>query len=78
MSQKTMVFKSGNSLAVRLPKDFRLPVGEVEIERLGSDIILRCPRAGWPEDFRERFTPDTDLRDWETPARETESDDLTW
>lgn len=35
------VFQSGNSQAVRLPKEFRLDVDEVEIFRQGADIILR-------------------------------------
>jgi antitoxin VapB len=35
------VFKSGNSRAVRLPKEFQLPLGEVEICRRGDEIVLR-------------------------------------
>lgn len=35
------VFRSGNSQAVRLPKDFRLEVSEVEISREGDALILR-------------------------------------
>lgn len=35
------VFQSGNSQAVRLPKEFRLDVDEVEIFRQGNDIVLR-------------------------------------
>ena len=35
------VFRSGNSQAVRLPKDFRLDVSEVEISREGDALILR-------------------------------------
>ena len=34
------VFQSGNSQAVRLPKEFRLTVGEVEIFRRGEEIVL--------------------------------------
>jgi len=37
----TKVFKSGNSQAVRLPKDFQVQTDEVEIFRRGNDIILR-------------------------------------
>jgi antitoxin VapB len=58
---KARVFKSGNSQAVRLPKDFRLSTAEVEIFRRGDEIVLReKPRsmarafellAGLPEDF---------------------------
>ena len=35
------VFQSGNSQAVRLPKEFRLDVEQVEIFRQGDDIVLR-------------------------------------
>ena len=35
------VFQSGNSQAVRLPKQFRLKSKEVEILRRGNEIILR-------------------------------------
>ena len=35
------VFRSGNSQAVRLPKEFRLDAAEVEICRRGNEIVLR-------------------------------------
>jgi antitoxin VapB len=35
------VFQSGNSQAVRLPKQFRLKSKEVEIFRRGDEIVLR-------------------------------------
>lgn len=35
------VFKSGNSQAVRLPRDFQFDVREVEILRRGDEIVLR-------------------------------------
>ncbi len=35
------VFQSGNSQAVRLPKQFRLSSTEVEIFRRGDEIVLR-------------------------------------
>ena len=34
------VFRSGNSQAVRLPKQFRLKSKEVEIFRRGDEIVL--------------------------------------
>lgn len=55
------VFQSGNSQAVRLPKEFRLKGKEVEIFRRGKEIILREKEknlsrvfdliAGLPDDF---------------------------
>jgi antitoxin VapB len=35
------IFRSGNSQAVRLPKQFRLKGQEVEIFRRGDEIVLR-------------------------------------
>lgn len=37
----TRVFKSGNSQAVRLPKEFQLHTDQVEIYRRGNEIIIR-------------------------------------
>ena len=58
---KARVFKSGNSQAVRLPKEFRFAATEVEIFRRGDEVILREHRlrpadafgllASLPEDF---------------------------
>lgn len=39
------VFKSGNSQAIRLPKEFRLEVKEVELVRQGEDILIRRPKS---------------------------------
>ena len=58
------VFKSGNSQAIRLPKEFRLKVTQVELIRQGDDILIRQPRkltlvdaynalAGVADDFFE-------------------------
>lgn len=37
----TKVFKSGNSQAVRLPKEFQFDVDEVEIFKQGNHLIIR-------------------------------------
>ena len=37
----TKVFKSGNSQAVRLPKDFQLNGEEVEIFKRNDELIIR-------------------------------------
>jgi antitoxin VapB len=39
------VFKSGNSQAVRLPKQFRVKSKEMEISRRGDEIVLRERRG---------------------------------
>jgi len=58
------VFRSGNSQAVRLPKQFRFKSKEVEIFRRGDEIVLRERSgnmskafdllAGLPDDFEIR------------------------
>lgn len=35
------VFQSGNSQAVRLPKEFRFSSDQVEIFRRGNEVVLR-------------------------------------
>ena len=40
------VFRSGNSQAVRLPKEYRLQGPEVEIFRRGDEIVLREKAEG--------------------------------
>lgn len=35
------VFRSGNSQAVRLPKEFRFGAAQVEIFRRGDEVVLR-------------------------------------
>ena len=45
------VFQSGNSQAVRLPKQFRLKSNEVQIFRRGRDIVLREKTAKLSELF---------------------------
>lgn len=45
------VFKSGNSQAVRLPKQFRLKSKEVEITRRGDEIVLRERRGSMARAF---------------------------
>ena len=70
------VFKSGNSQAVRLPKEFQFDVSEVEILRRGDEIVLRKkPQnlarvfellAGLSDDFMEngRDQPSVQEREW--------------
>jgi antitoxin VapB len=45
------VFKSGNSQALRLPKQFRLNGPEVEIFRRGEEIVLREKHRGMARAF---------------------------
>ncbi len=56
----TKVFKSGNSQAVRIPKEFHLEGEEVEIRRKGKSLILRPKKQSWAAliDSLEKFTDD--------------------
>jgi antitoxin VapB len=45
------VFKSGNSQAVRLPKQFRFQGEEVEIFRRGDEVVLREKGVGMARAF---------------------------
>ena len=45
------VFKSGNSQAVRLPKQFRVKSKEVEIYRRGDEIVLKEKPVGMGRAF---------------------------
>jgi antitoxin VapB len=45
------VFKSGNSQAVRLPKEFRFGSEEVEIFRHGDEVVLREKMKGMERAF---------------------------
>ena len=58
---RTKVFRSGNSQAVRIPREFQFETDEVEIERRGDEVVLRPPvrnlrgayeaLAALPDDF---------------------------
>jgi antitoxin VapB len=76
---KTRLFKSGNSLAVRIPKElhFDAPANAVEIERVGDSLVIRrvgAPltnvlkkfKAFSPDFMRERRGPnlERDRRGW--------------
>ncbi len=60
----TKIFKSGNSQAVRLPKEFQFDEKEVQIFRRGDEIVLKKkPRnlarvfellTGLSDDFMEK------------------------
>jgi len=63
------VFNSGNSQAVRLPKEFRFAAKEVEIFRRGTEVVLRESQSDlgrvaellgtMPEDFMAEGRRDT-------------------
>ena len=59
----TRVFKSGNSMAVRIPKElaFADNIQEVEIERIGNTLVVRPVEPQTLADVMDicaMFTPD--------------------
>jgi antitoxin VapB len=69
----TRVFRSGNSQAVRLPKEFRFKSKEVEIFRRGDEIVLREkePNMARAFDLLASLPEDLDLagRDKDLPQK---------
>ena len=55
------IFRSGNSQAVRLPKEFRLKSREVEIFRRGDEIVLREKRGAMVRAFELLATLPDDM-----------------
>ena len=47
----TRVFKSGNSQAVRIPKEFQFDVSELEIFKRGEELILRPKKENLADAF---------------------------
>lgn len=61
------VFKSGNSQAVRLPKEFSVTDTELLIQKIGNSIILTSKKDPW-EGFRNGLDMISD--DFMTDGRE--------
>lgn len=57
---RAKIFKSGNSQAVRLPKEFQIDAKEVAIFKQDGDLILRPVKKDWKDYFAHgsRFTQD--------------------
>lgn len=71
------VFRSGNSQAVRLPKEFRLKSKEVEIFRRGDEIVLRDKGKGLVRAFEILANlPDDFLSDGRKDGPPQKRDDL--
>ncbi len=69
--ERTKVFKNGGSLAVRLPKKYALPVGDVMIDqRDGMLVLIALDAKGWPDDLETWFS---DFADLEAPPRPADS-----
>ncbi len=58
--KKTRLFMSGNSQAVRIPREFQLEGDEVEIQRRGNTLVIRPKKQTWQTltDSLAMFTDD--------------------
>ena len=54
------IFRSGNSQAVRIPKEFQLEGDEVEIQKKGNSLVLRPKKKSWSSlvESLDKFTED--------------------
>lgn len=54
------IFRSGNSQAVRIPKEFQMEGDEVEIQKKGDSLVLRPKKKSWTSllESLEKFTDD--------------------
>jgi len=66
------IFRSGNSQAIRIPKEFQLEGTEVEIMRRGETLILRPKRKSWTPFLKSlaKFSDDFMERGRELPEPE--------
>ncbi len=55
----TKVFTSGNSQAVRIPKEFHIDCKELFIKKIGTSIVLIPKVKPW-ENLQKSFTEFTD------------------
>ena len=54
------IFRSGNSQAIRIPKEFQMEGDEVEIIKRGSSLVFRPKKMAWSSLFEslQKFTDD--------------------
>jgi antitoxin VapB len=66
------VFKSGNSQAVRIPKEFHIEDDELEIRRKGKAIVLEPRKRSWASLFEslDKFTDDFMAEGRKQPSRQ--------
>lgn len=62
--KKTKIFKSGNSKAIRIPKEFDLLEGDASIRRMGKSLVITPIANSWQafdeslSEFSEDFLSD--------------------
>ncbi len=77
ITRTTTVFTSGNSQAVRLPKEFRVNSKTLNISRRGEEIVLREQPRTVAQVLAELPTPtDAEINRWEKSLREIKKENL--
>jgi virulence-associated protein VagC len=77
-NQTTRVFRAGNSLAVRIPKAFEIPEGEVVIEQRDGGLFINTRRGKWVEFFQSLERIDWPELDNVRPQDLPRSVDTSW
>jgi len=74
--QTVKVFKSGNSQAVRIPKEFSINEKELYIQKIGNTLILTSMNDPWSplRKSLEMFSNDVFLDGREQPGNQERED----
>ena len=70
--QTVKVFKSGNSQAIRIPKEFSIDENELYIQKVGKSIILTSKDDLWStfEESLDKFSDDVFKNGREQPKQQ--------
>jgi len=70
--QTVKVFKSGNSQAIRIPKEFAIDENELYIQKIGKSIILTSKDDLWKtfEESLDKFSDDVFTEGREQPEQQ--------
>ena len=75
---RAKIFKHGGSQAVRLPKEFRFEVAEVDISREGDAVVLKPVKKPTPEDLQRLWREIDALRGDEQLVRPPQPEPREW
>lgn len=66
------VFKSGNSQAIRVPKEFSIDENELYIQKIGKSLILTSKEDPWKafDESLDRFSDDVFEKGREQPEQQ--------
>lgn len=74
--QTATLFQNGASQAVRIPKEFRFEGKEVEVKKIGNNLILRPICHSWESMFNslDQFSDDFMAEGREQPEQQQRED----